>query len=141
MKGFIGESIVAYKNKDDPTSCSNGIDERSETGLRGIDSKIDALFAPAEGEVLVKIFFRNLNFKEKPQDVAAELIKRKINLESTVHDARTAYQIFLEEELEKMKVKVSDHRVIVDVLLESLENMYEETIRPQIQLLTVEACP
>jgi 5'(3')-deoxyribonucleotidase len=137
MKGFIGESIVAYKNKDDPTSCSNGIDERSETGLRGIDPKIDALFVPAEGEVLVKIFFRNLNFKEKPQGVAEELIKRKINLESTVHDVREAYQAFLEEELEKMKVKVSDHRVIVDALLESLENMYEEIIKPQIQLLIV----
>ena len=137
MKGFIGESIIAYNNKSNSLSCSNGVDERSETGLRGIDSKIDALFAPAEGDALVKIFFRNLNFKEKPQGVAEELIKRKVNPKSTVHDAREAYQAFLEEELEKMKVKVSDHRVILDALLESLENMYEETIKPQIQFLIV----
>ncbi len=136
MKGFIGESITAYNNRSNSLSCSNGVDERSVTGLRGIDPEIDAHFAPAEGEVLVKIFLCNLNFKEKPQSVAEELIKRKINPKSTVHDAREAYREFLEEELEEMKVNVSDHRVIIDALLESLESMYEEIIKPQIQLLS-----
>ena len=103
----------------------------------GFDDSGDLAYAyvPAEGEILVKIFFRNLNFKEKPQDVAVELIKRGIVLDSNITVIRIAYQIFLEEELEKMKVKASDHHAMINVLLESLENMYEDTIKPQLQIL------
>lgn len=61
IHGFVGESITAYANRNN-RSCNKGIKERVATGLRGIDTEIDELFAqvsPYINEKLVK----NLEFK------------------------------------------------------------------------------
>ena len=105
VKGFIEESIVAYINSINKISCSKGVKERSITGLRGIDSDLDSIFAPAEGKLLFVNWLKTWNLSEVKDEVkpalAKQLISKGINGESNAEDVVKTFGQIATEELQK----------------------------------------
>ncbi|MEI6188677.1 MAG: hypothetical protein WCP46_09380, partial [Alphaproteobacteria bacterium] len=108
INGFILESIEAYKNSSNSTSCSKGILERIATGFRGINPELDKLFAQAEAPLLVRNWLKiwdlpNINDEIK-QDLVKQLKAKGINCDSGAADAANAFREIANEELQKQGI-------------------------------------
>ena len=103
IAGFVNESITAYTNSINPVSCSKGIRERIATGLRGIDSELDKLFAQAEAPLLVKNWLKSWNLLDLKDEAKQELVKqlkaKGITGESNATDAANAFSEIAKEQL------------------------------------------
>jgi hypothetical protein len=131
MKGFIGESLEAYKGRSNSLSCVKGINERIVTGLRGIDAELDALFAVAEGPEMIKRFFTNLNIGETAgATFVVEALKlRGITAESPVADAVAAFKVFVEEHIISHGADVRGYKNEILNAAATLVDFYEERVK------------
>ena len=103
VAGFVNESITAYANRDNPTSCSKGIRERTATGLRGIDTELDKFFAQVEAPILMKNWLKAWNLlelkNEATQELATQLKSKGITKSSSSADAAHAFKELAKEQL------------------------------------------
>lgn len=136
VKGFIEESIVAYINSINKISCSKGVKERSITGLRGIDSDLDSIFAPAEGKLLFVNWLKTWNLSEVKDEVkpalAKQLISKGINGESNPEDVVKAFGQIANEELQKQGLGNDENsKAEIDAYAEFMvEANYDEMLKP-----------
>ncbi len=135
INGFVLESIEAYKNSSNPTSCSKGILERIATGFRGIDVELDKLFAQAEGPLLVRNWLKtwdlpNINDETK-QDLVKQLISKGINGDSRAADAANAFREIANEELQKQGIADNtDSKDEIETYAESMvKENYDEILK------------
>lgn len=105
---FVGESITAYKGRNNPLSCTKGTTERLITGLRGIDSELDVLFAQAEGPATMQAILTTYNFGESDEKagfVAKKLIELGYKSNTTPQEAAALFSKFLANQLAALKIK------------------------------------
>ncbi len=126
--GFVNESITAYVNSINSTSCSKGIRERASTGLRGIDPILDRLFAQAEGPLLMRNWLKKWNLKEindeTKQDLVRLLKERGINGKSDVGEVANAFREIAKDEL--ILHDVQDNEVLHAEIEIYADSMFEE---------------
>ena len=135
IAGFVNESIIAYVNSNNPTSCSKGIRERVVTGLRGIDAELDKFFAQAEAPILMKNWLKAWNLpelkNEAKQELAMQLKSKGITESSSSADAANAFKELAKEQLAIHGMQ--DHLEIlaeIDIYAESmLEANYEKELK------------
>jgi hypothetical protein len=136
VKGFIEESIVAYINSINKISCSKGVKERSITGLRGIDSELDNLFAPAEGKLLFVNWLKTWNLSDVKEEIkptlAKQLISKGINCESSAEDVAKVFVEIANEELHKQGLSDNaNSNAEIDAYAEFMvETNYDEMLKP-----------
>ncbi len=140
VKGFIEESIVAYINSINKISCSKGVKERSITGLRGIDSELDSIFAPAEGKLLFVIWLKTWNLNDVKDEIkptlAKQLISKGINGESSADDAAKIFREIANEELQKQGLGSDENsKAEIDAYAEFMvEANYDAMLKPFVNL-------
>ncbi len=136
VKGFIEESIVAYINSINKISCSKGVKERSITDLRGIDSELDSIFAPAEGKLLFVNWLKTWNLSDVKDEIkhelAQQLISKSINGESSAEDVAKVFGEVANEELQKQGLSNSNEsKAEIDAYAEFMvEANYDEMLKP-----------
>jgi hypothetical protein len=136
VKGFIEESIVAYINSINKISRSKGVKERSITGLRGIDSELDSLFAPAEGKLLFVNWLKTWNLSDVKDEIkptlAKQLISKGINCESSAEDVAKVFVEIANEELHKQGLSDNaNSKAEIDAYAEFMvETNYDEMLKP-----------
>ncbi len=103
IEGFVRESIEAYKSSSNSTSCSKGIRERTGTGLRGIDTVLDKLFAQAEGPMLMSNWLKTWDLTtvdDKAKQKLVDRLKGKgITGKSSVEDVVNSFRVIATEYL------------------------------------------
>ncbi len=126
--GFVNESITAYVNSSNSTSCSKGIRERASTGLRGIDTELDKLFAQAEGPLLMRNWLKKWNLKETNDETKQGLVRllkeKGINGKSDVEDVANTFRKIAKEEL--ILHDVQDNEVLHEEIEIYADSMFEE---------------
>ena len=136
--GFVTESIQAYQNSRNPTSCTKGIRERVATGLRGIDPELDKLFAQAEGPMLFKNWLKTWDLHDikggTEKELAKQLKAKGINGKSGVDEVVVAFRAIAIEQLKTNGLE--NNQVLqkdVEVYAESMigEN-YETVLKPAV---------
>lgn len=134
-EGFVRESMEAYSSRASTASslsCSKGIKERVATGLRGIDSELDQLFAQAEGPLAFKLYCNHWNLDEPDPAsktgnvtwVANKLKAKGVTVTSTEQAMRQAVHEILSEDCTH-----SDAETIIEIATESVLGHLEEVRR------------
>ncbi len=129
INGFVLESIEAYRNSSNSTSCSKGIRERAGgTGLRGIDAELDTIFSQAEGPLLMRNWLKKWNLKEINDEAKQGLVKllkqKGINGKSDVGEVANAFREIAKEEL--ILHEVQDNEVLHEEIEIYADSMFEE---------------
>ncbi|MCX7338213.1 MAG: hypothetical protein NTX76_02870 [Alphaproteobacteria bacterium] len=134
IQGFVLESITAYQNSSNPESCSKGIRERIATGLRGIDSELDALFAQPEGKLLMHKWLNIWNLQgiddTAKQRLAEQLKTEGVNSASTAIDAAKAFRIIARKQLEAHGLQSDpDELASVEAIADMVQEHYEAELK------------
>lgn len=134
IQGFVGESINAYANRNNPTSCSKGIKERVATGLRGIDSELDKLFAQVEGPLLMSNWLKMWNITAVEDSVkitlSKQLTKKGINHESSTDMVVKAFKEIAQERLKEYRIENNQISLSeIEIYADLINDTYEEYLK------------
>lgn len=154
IEGFVRESIEAYINSSNPTSCSKGIRERTATGLRGIDTGLDKIFAQAEGPMLFRNWLKRWNLKrsndedddsrdnkrrklshesESQKELAMELEKEGITGRSSADDVANAFKRLANQQLQLNGMSLEQGAAFgIEEYAALVEEEYANSIKPYI---------
>lgn len=137
FKGFIEESIEAYKNSQNKLSCVKGIQERILTGLRGVDKELDQIFKHAEAPLLMTNYINqqfNVHNESVQHDIAIMLKKSGITPQSPLIDAQRALENDLRSKLKEYQVEIpADIQESIPEIIEIFGNIYDEKIKPLLR--------
>jgi hypothetical protein len=138
LKGYIGESIQAYEESNDPTSCTKGIDERMITGLRGIQ-ELNPLFAETEARELIIRFRTQCNFgdcEDKLNWMVTKLKENGVTAQTSTANATNIFKKFTSDFLGSYNMR-NDPEFVEDFneLTETFRDYYEDMLKPKLPKL------
>jgi len=138
LRGFVQESMTAFSGHEDPTSCPKGIKERVFTGLRGMDSALDALFQAAETALTAQTFVTQCNFGAS--DNALEWMVKKlrdlhVTAQTSAEEAAEIFKVYAADHLKSFPLTPADlqkHMDQLESMADVLVEFYEEKIKPHM---------
>jgi len=136
LEGFLGESA-------DMNSCFAGTLERAVTGLRSIgDEELNAVFSVVEGPMMVNMFIQNtlnITIPANARKLVSELKHFGVVKSSECKDVMFAIGLYIDEVVKSNHV---DSRTVCDsvkAIMETLEDMFDDTLKPLLDQLTPSA--
>ncbi len=138
IHGFVRESIEAYRNSTNSTSCNKGIRERIATGFRRVDDELDKLFVQVEGPMLMRNWLKTWDLqdiKDEAKPKLAEQLKAKgVNEKSSVEEVVEAFRKIAAEQLAANRLQDDKSlQAEVDVYAESMiEPNYEDMLKQYV---------
>lgn len=126
VQGFVGESIVAYKNSKNKSSCTKGIRERLGTGLRGVNKELDILFKKAEGGSLFLLYIKLWNPISNGEKVIEMLKEGGLSSSDSGKKAANIFMKLFKEEANINGLSIDSYKDELEIIADSIEDNFDD---------------